>query len=339
MSFGGARFAGARASVILGRWLLLWRHTVRVDHPERRLTAAERIVLSLLLEPDFAGVAELRSQAATASVVGQCGCGCPSVQLRPGPDAPAAAISTRLSPVEAQVRPVADEPPGEVILFLDHGRLDYLEYVYYGTVPRSWPGRDRFSLRSTSAGSSPAAGDAAVQMAVVIRVARSEDLPVLREVERAAGEPFRTLGMAAVADDEPLTTAELAAFQTAGRAWVATDEADRPIAYLLVDVVDGNAHIEQVSVHPSHARQGLGRQLLATAAGWAAQHGLAALTLTTYANVPWNGPYYTRLGFQILTADQISPGLDRILERERAQGLARWPRITMRRKIDLHSLA
>ncbi|MGH3698833.1 MAG: alpha/beta fold hydrolase [Pseudonocardiaceae bacterium] len=36
-------------------------------------------------------------------------------------------------------------------------------------------------------------------------------------------------------------------------------------------MVDGNAHVEQVSVHPDHARQSLGAALLDTAAAWAEQ--------------------------------------------------------------------
>ncbi|MGH3833592.1 MAG: GNAT family N-acetyltransferase, partial [Pseudonocardiaceae bacterium] len=96
---------------------------------------------------------------------------------------------------------------------------------------------------------------------------------------------------------------------------------------------EGNCHVEQISVHPDHARQGLGKTLLDTAAAWAGQHGLAALTLTTYADVPWNAPYYERLGFQVMAADDISDGLRRIREHEQARGLARWPRVTMRRPL------
>lgn len=168
---------------------------------------------------------------------------------------------------------------------------------------------------------------------VMVRAARREDLSAVRELERAAGAAFRDLDMAAVADDEPPTITELLAFQNDGRAWVITDDADRPVAYLLLDVVDGNAHVEQVSVHPDHARQGLGKTLLDTAAAWAQQHGLAALTLTTYANVAWNAPYYERLGFRIMAEDQITDGLRRIREHEQARGLATWPRVTMRRPV------
>ncbi len=164
----------------------------------------------------------------------------------------------------------------------------------------------------------------------MLRAARQEDLPAVRELERAAGAAFRDLDMAAVADDEPPSITELAAFARDGRAWVITDDSDRPVAYLLIAVVDGNAHVEQVSVHPDHARQGLGKTLLDTAAAWAGQHGLAALTLTTYADVPWNAPYYERLDFQIMTEADISDGLRRIREHEQARGLARWPRVIMR---------
>ncbi len=41
---------------------------------------------------------------------------------------------------------------------------------------------------------------------------------------------------------------------------------------------------------------GLGSSLVDHLDGWAAARGLAALTLTTYRDVPWNGPYYERLG-------------------------------------------
>jgi hypothetical protein len=91
----------------------------------------------------------------------------------------------------------------------------------------------------------------------VIRSVRGEDLPRLRDLEWAAGAIFRDLGVDAIADDEPLSIGVLAAFQSAGRAWVFVDHLDRPVAYLLVEAIDAAAHIEQVSVHPESARRGL----------------------------------------------------------------------------------
>ena len=166
-----------------------------------------------------------------------------------------------------------------------------------------------------------------------IYLPEAKDLPALQDIDRAAGELFRDLGMEVVADDEPLSVADLAVFQEDGRAWVATAQGDQPVAYLLVEVVDGGAHIEQVSVHPDHSRQGIGRALLDTTEIWAAGLGLSGLTLTTFANVPWNAPYYQRLGFRIMTSDEIGSGLRQIRELEAKRGLDRWPRVTLHRPV------
>ncbi|MGW7198303.1 GNAT family N-acetyltransferase [Streptomyces chryseus] len=166
-----------------------------------------------------------------------------------------------------------------------------------------------------------------------IRLATPAELPALQAVERAAGEPFRALGMAAIADDEPPALALLAGYRRAGRAWVAADAAGQPAAYLIWDVVDGAAHIEQVSVHPRASRQGVGRALITHLAHVAAREGLAALTLTTFADVPWNAPYYARTGFRSLSEAELTDGLRRIRHEEAAHGLDRWPRVCMRRDL------
>ncbi len=167
----------------------------------------------------------------------------------------------------------------------------------------------------------------------MIREARPEDLPELREVERAAGRPFREIGMDAVADDEPPSVEELAAYQADGRAWVYMDHDDRPVAYLLVAVVDGHAYIEQVSVRPEHARRGVGRRLIDVAREWAVARGLPELSLTTFADVPWNGPYYERLGFEVVAPEHLTEGLRAIRAAEAAQGLDAWPRVVMRQRL------
>ncbi|MFD1829448.1 GNAT family N-acetyltransferase [Streptomyces desertarenae] len=166
-----------------------------------------------------------------------------------------------------------------------------------------------------------------------IRAVRPDELPLLQEIERAAGECFRDIGMPEIADDDPLPLDELARYRRAGLAWVAADGAGVPVAYLIADRVDGNLHVEQVSVHPGSARRGIGRSLLDHLAGLAADEGVPALTLTTFAEVPWNAPYYARCGFRILDDDGLTPGLREIREREAAHGLERWPRVCMRRAV------
>ena len=106
-----------------------------------------------------------------------------------------------------------------------------------------------------------------------IRAARQSDLAVMQDIERAAGSLFREIGMPEIAEDEPLSLEELARYRHDGRAWVAVDAGDVPVAYLIADIVDGCMHIEQVSVHPRAARRGIGGMLLEHAAGCAVAGG------------------------------------------------------------------
>ena len=78
------------------------------------------------------------------------------------------------------------------------------------------------------------------------------------------------------------------------------------MGYLLARIVEANAHVDQVTVHPADARQGLGRELLAAVADWAGTRGLTGLTLTTYATVSWNAPYYQKLGFRTLPENELT---------------------------------
>ncbi|WP_371663456.1 GNAT family N-acetyltransferase [Streptomyces sp. NBC_00280] len=164
-----------------------------------------------------------------------------------------------------------------------------------------------------------------------IRPATAAELPALRAIERAAGSPYRELGMAEIADDEPPALDVLERYRRAGRAWVAADDDAHPLAYLIAEPVDGALHVEQVSVHPDFAHRRIGRALLAHAADRAREEGLTHLTLTTFTEVPWNAPYYARLGFRTLDEAELTPGLRKIRATEAEHGLDRWPRVCMRR--------
>ncbi|MDT0421847.1 GNAT family N-acetyltransferase [Streptomyces evansiae] len=168
---------------------------------------------------------------------------------------------------------------------------------------------------------------------MTIRAARPADLPRLQRIEVAAGAPFRELGMPEIADDAPPSLATLERHRQAGLAWVCTLPDDTPVAYLIAERVDGGLHIEQVSVDPSHAHQGLGRTLIAHATTHARTEGAKALTLTTFTEVPWNAPYYERLGFEEIPPAALPPGLRKIRAEEAAAGLDRWPRQAMRRRL------
>ncbi|MCZ2860852.1 GNAT family N-acetyltransferase [Blastococcus sp. VKM Ac-2987] len=166
-----------------------------------------------------------------------------------------------------------------------------------------------------------------------IRLVLAGELETVREIERAAGQCFADVGMPEIADDDPLPIGVLDRYRRTGLAWVAVGQLDQPVAYLLADPVDAGLHVEQVSVHPGYARRGIGRSLLERAAAHAVAGGLSALTLTTFAHVPWNAPYYRRCGFRVLDEHEWTAGLRVIRRREAALGLDRWPRVCMGREL------
>jgi ribosomal protein S18 acetylase RimI-like enzyme len=106
------------------------------------------------------------------------------------------------------------------------------------------------------------------------------------------------------------------------------------VGFVIVDMVDGAAHIEQVSVVPAHEGQGVGRALIDQVRRWADKNGLSALTLTTFNYVPWNRPLYEHLGFRVLAAEEIGPGLRAVMATEASHGLDPASRVAMRKDID-----
>ena len=90
-----------------------------------------------MLTPDAPGVDALRAQAGVAEVVGQCECGCATIDL--GVDrsrAPQSGVR-EYAAVNASTPFNADDPGAyfELIVFVRDGWLDGLEIVYYGEEP------------------------------------------------------------------------------------------------------------------------------------------------------------------------------------------------------------
>lgn len=149
-------------------------------------------------------------------------------------------------------------------------------------------------------------------MLPVVRPAHPRDLEHLPGLEAAADALFAAAGIG------PLPPGVGSAEELAGAAAVLV-VGDPVVGFARLERVDGQAHLEQLSVHPSASRLGLGAALLEAAAAWAARSGHEALTLCTFADVPWNAPFYARHGFVELT--DLGPGLRQLRETERRLGL------------------
>jgi len=162
-----------------------------------------------------------------------------------------------------------------------------------------------------------------------IMLARPRDLPLIPAIELAAARllaghaPSSVLG-------ETTTQFALRMARRAGRLWVALAD-DEPVGFAHVVVHErGVAHLEEVDVHPDHARRGLGRRLVQTVCAWATSHGFDAVTLTTFRHLPWNMPFYAKLGFEPVAADALSIAMHAVIDDEARRGLDRARRVVMR---------
>ena len=136
-----------------------------------------------------------------------------------------------------------------------------------------------------------------------------------------------------VADHPPTPLDELEHYARSGHSWVAADDSGAIVGYLVVDLVDDNAHIEQLSVERGRQGEGFGKALVTQVEIWSVAEGLRAVTLTTFSDVEWNRPLYEHLGFTVVPDEELSPGLLAIRDHERERGLEPPPRVCMRKAL------
>ena len=158
----------------------------------------------------------------------------------------------------------------------------------------------------------------------VVRPADPAEFAHLRRIESESDRLYEEVGIGPFREDQTADHLPLAAAVFA--------VGEPAVGFICLEVVDGAAHVDQVSVLPAHGRRGIGRALLETAIGWAASSGYDQLTLTTFRDVPWNAPFYRTLGFEEVT--DPGPELAAIRAHERAIGDDDFgPRLAMCREL------
>ncbi len=166
---------------------------------------------------------------------------------------------------------------------------------------------------------------------ITLRDARPDDAAMVQAIEVAAAGVFETIGMGDAGLDEPSDLADIARSIAAGEVIVACDTADAPLAAVTYREVDGHLYIAEIDVLPSYARRGIGAALLDEISRRARARGLRGLTLSTFRDVPWNAPYYRRLGFTDIPDEQLSAQLLAIRTQHIERGLDEGRRTFMQR--------
>jgi GNAT superfamily N-acetyltransferase len=169
---------------------------------------------------------------------------------------------------------------------------------------------------------------------IIIRAANDRDTPLLPAIERSSGEIFRqSPGLEWIADDTVQSQEQHRALIANGIALVAEVQGAGIAAFLNGEAAPDALHIWQIAVHRDRQRHGIGRKLIEAAQQVAIDRGIKALTLTTFRNVPWNEPYYRRLGFVSLDSTELNPRLKAILRSEGQAGMPTAQRCAMRKSL------
>lgn len=163
-----------------------------------------------------------------------------------------------------------------------------------------------------------------------IRKARTADFPQLREIERVASSAFERVGLGGVTSGDATSIADFVACAQHDLLWVAADAGDGPVGFAFVEIVGGLPHLDELDVHPDHGRRGIGAQLVHAVLDWARSVDFPAVTLTTFRDVPWNRPFYERLGFVVVDEAEQTPELRALVQAEARRGLPPAIRVVMR---------
>ena len=166
---------------------------------------------------------------------------------------------------------------------------------------------------------------------ISIRLARAGELGRLGEIESRASDLFEGTDVFADLNGEIYDPQELTELIAKGQVWVACLEDDEPVGFVILLPIDGVIHVEELDVLPEFGRRGIGAALLEHSCRWAIENDFTAATLSTFRDVPWNAPFYSRYGFGILEPAEFTPWMMRLRETEDSKGLRNETRVIMRR--------
>lgn len=165
-----------------------------------------------------------------------------------------------------------------------------------------------------------------------VRPAREREISLAVDIDDDACSMFTDRGLHLDLDpSHPFVRAELARWTEAARLQrllFACTSTGQPVGFAVLDFVDGKPHLDQLSVRRSFMKQGIGKTLVERAKAWSIQAG--ELWMTTYSEIiPWNAPWYRRLGFVAMKDADLGPELGKRIAAERSVLPAGQERVAM----------
>jgi GNAT superfamily N-acetyltransferase len=156
----------------------------------------------------------------------------------------------------------------------------------------------------------------------MIRLARPSDLAAVRGIENSVAAMARGAIMDFPANIAPNARGDLMTAIERRLMWVSLWNADgaEVTGFLFAEPSLAGLYLRELAVATPAQRRGHGKALMLAGIAGARERGDALVMLTTQRNLPWNAPFYARLGFAIVEDEAIPAEVHRRLRGQFAAG-------------------
>jgi predicted N-acetyltransferase YhbS len=168
--------------------------------------------------------------------------------------------------------------------------------------------------------------------AVHYRPATPDDVASIRVVEYEAAQRFVSVGLTGIAAARPMD-GPFVLKKVWSREVIVAECEGKCVGFVLFALLPARIYVEALDVLPAHAGRRIGAALLDEVDARAREKSVANVELSTFRDVPWNAPYYQRLGFTILEENELDAALKRIRALRIARGVDETRRVFMRRVV------
>jgi GNAT superfamily N-acetyltransferase len=165
---------------------------------------------------------------------------------------------------------------------------------------------------------------------ISVQLADRKHLGAIPGIEIAASTLFTEADLPLCLRHKVTEMSHLRAAADDERLWVAVTGQQKPVGFANAAVLDETAYLEELDVLPEFGRQGIGTRLLSSVVNWARDARYPCLLLVTFRHLPWNAPFYNRLGFEIIDSREQGPQIAGLIEEEGRAGIDVSKRVVMR---------
>lgn len=149
-----------------------------------------------------------------------------------------------------------------------------------------------------------------------------DEIPALIAIDAAATGLFAGTGLLPdTMMQDTLPPEALITSLRQGHLHCARDHRGRLAGFVMTSVRGAWLYIDQISVAPEDGRRGIGGALIGRVLAEARDRRLKKVTLSTFRDLPWNGPFYRRHGFRELPRRRMEKWMIEIESAQDDRGL------------------